>query len=107
MFLKLICITFAVSGNTSQAHNKLALEHWSVDDVADSLLSIADASISYKFRNNVSFLIYLHFYNYHYLQQIDGKALLLLTTDLMMKHMDLAFGPALKIMAHVENLKHL
>lgn len=59
---KVICLTidaqqtvyslFSVSGSIS-AHNKLPLEHWSVDDVADSLQSIADASVSYKFRNNV------------------------------------------------------
>lgn len=31
------------------------------------------------------------------LQEIDGKALLLLNSDMMMKYMDMKLGPALKI----------
>lgn len=32
-----------------------------------------------------------------HLQEIDGKALLLLNSDMMMKYMNLKLGPALKI----------
>jgi len=38
-------------------------------------------------------------------QEIDGKALLLLTSDMMMKYMGLKLGPALKLCNAVEKLK--
>ena len=40
-------------------------------------------------------------------QEIDGKALLLLTSDMMMKYMGLKLGPALKLCNAVEKLKSL
>jgi hypothetical protein len=43
------------------------------------------------------------------LQEIDGKALSLLTSDLMMKFMGLKLGPALKIsniIAKIKGRKH-
>lgn len=39
------------------------------------------------------------------LQEIDGKALLLLTPDTLQKYMGLRLGPALKICSHITNLK--
>lgn len=38
-------------------------------------------------------------------QEIDGKALLLLNSDMMMKYMDLKLGPALKICNLVNRVK--
>lgn len=40
-----------------------------------------------------------------FLQEIDGKALLLLNSDIMMKHMSLKLGPALKICNLVNRIK--
>lgn len=42
---------------------------------------------------------------YLFYQEIDGKALLLLNSDLMMKYMGLKLGPALKLCNIVEKLK--
>lgn len=38
-------------------------------------------------------------------QEIDGKALLLLNSDMMMRYMDLKLGPALKICNLVNRVK--
>lgn len=38
-------------------------------------------------------------------QEIDGKALLLLRSDVMMKYMGLKLGPALKLSFHIDRLK--
>lgn len=38
-------------------------------------------------------------------QEIDGKALLLLRSDMMMKYMGLKLGPALKLSYHIDRLK--
>lgn len=38
-------------------------------------------------------------------QEIDGKALLLLRSDMMMKYMGLKLGPALKLSFHIDRLK--
>lgn len=38
-------------------------------------------------------------------QEIDGKALLLLRSDMMMKYMGLKLGPALKLCYHIDRLK--
>lgn len=37
--------------------------------------------------------------------EIDGKALLLLRSDVMMKYMGLKLGPALKLTFHIDKLK--
>ncbi|TKC43838.1 hypothetical protein EI555_020698 [Monodon monoceros] len=37
--------------------------------------------------------------------EIDGKALLLLRSDTMMKYMGLKLGPALKLCYHIDRLK--
>lgn len=39
------------------------------------------------------------------LQEIDGKALMLLRSDVIMKYMGLKLGPALKLCHHIERLK--
>jgi len=38
-------------------------------------------------------------------EEIDGKALLLLNTDTLMRHMGLKLGPSLKIVHHIEQLR--
>ena len=38
-------------------------------------------------------------------QEIDGRALLLLRSDMIMKYMGLKLGPALKLCHHIERLK--
>ena len=38
-------------------------------------------------------------------QEIDGKALLLLNSDMLMKYMSLKLGPALKLCHIIEKLK--
>lgn len=38
-------------------------------------------------------------------QEIDGKALMLLRSDIIMKYMGLKLGPALKLCHHIERLK--
>jgi len=38
-------------------------------------------------------------------KEIDGKALLLLKSDVMMKYMGLKLGPALKLCYYIEKLK--
>jgi hypothetical protein len=39
-------------------------------------------------------------------QEIDGKALLLLNSEMMMKYMDIKLGPALKICNLVEKVNN-
>ncbi|XP_054459086.1 sex comb on midleg-like protein 2 isoform X2 [Anoplopoma fimbria] len=39
--------------------------------------------------------------------EIDGKALMLLRSDMIMKYMGLKLGPALKLCHHIERLKHV
>lgn len=39
-------------------------------------------------------------------QEIDGQALLLLTEDHLMTSMNIKLGPALKICAHINTLRH-
>lgn len=39
------------------------------------------------------------------LQEIDGRALLLLRSDAMIKYMGLKLGPALKLAFHIDKLK--
>lgn len=38
-------------------------------------------------------------------QEIDGRAFLLLNSDMMMKYMKIKLGPALKICAIIDSLK--
>lgn len=42
---------------------------------------------------------------YLFPQEIDGKALMLLRSDMIMKYMGLKLGPALKLCHHIERLK--
>ncbi|XP_057373820.1 polycomb protein Scm-like [Daphnia carinata] len=64
---------------------------WSVDDVMRYLTSV-DAGLS----------VHAQLFQKH---EIDGKALLLLTSDMMMKYMGLKLGPSLKICNSINRLK--
>jgi polycomb protein SCMH1 len=44
---------------------------------------------------------------FFFLQEIDGRALLLLTSETMMKYMGLKLGPALKLCNIIEKLKSM
>lgn len=39
-------------------------------------------------------------------QQIDGSALILLTIELLTRHLNLAYGPAVKLMAYIESKRN-
>ena len=53
----------------------------------------------------IMFTYALHMLTFTF-QEIDGKALLLLTSDMMMRYMGLKLGPALKLCHVIEKLKH-
>ena len=42
---------------------------------------------------------------YVFFQEIDGDALLLLKSEMMMKYLGLKLGPALKLCYHIDRLK--
>ncbi|CAF0811215.1 unnamed protein product [Didymodactylos carnosus] len=69
----------------------IQINHYSVEDVANFIRRI-DASFE---------PLALRFTQ----EEIDGKALLLLNTDTLMKHLGLKLGPALKIIHHIDTLK--
>ncbi|CAG9540154.1 unnamed protein product [Cercopithifilaria johnstoni] len=72
-----------------EGHQYLDLAEWSMQRVANEVENIFDASVAEKFLQN----------------QIDGKALILLTTELLIRHLEMPFGPALKMMSYIESLK--
>lgn len=43
--------------------------------------------------------------NVFFFQEIDGDALLLLKSEMMMKYLGLKLGPALKLCYHIDRLK--
>ncbi|KAL3993608.1 mbt repeat family protein [Acanthocheilonema viteae] len=72
-----------------EGHQYMDLAEWSTQRVANEVENMFDASIAEKFSQN----------------QIDGKALILLTTELLIRHLEMPFGPALKMMSYIESLK--
>ncbi|KAM3720089.1 Sex comb on midleg-like protein [Dirofilaria immitis] len=72
-----------------EGHQYSDLTEWSMQRVANEVENMFDASIAEKFLQN----------------QIDGKALILLTTELLIRHLEMPFGPALKMMSYIESLK--
>ncbi|GFS46944.1 polycomb protein Scm [Trichonephila inaurata madagascariensis] len=64
---------------------------WSVDDVIRHVCTVDQNMVTHAdlFRKH----------------EIDGKALLLLNSEMMMKYMGLKLGPALKICNLIEKLK--
>uniref|UniRef100_A0A158Q7I9 SLED domain-containing protein n=1 Tax=Elaeophora elaphi TaxID=1147741 RepID=A0A158Q7I9_9BILA len=72
-----------------EGHLYSDLTEWSIQRVANEVENMFDASIAEKFLLN----------------QIDGKALILLTTELLIRHLEMPFGPALKMMSYIESLK--
>uniref|UniRef100_A0A0M3HVK2 SLED domain-containing protein n=1 Tax=Ascaris lumbricoides TaxID=6252 RepID=A0A0M3HVK2_ASCLU len=65
------------------------LASWSVARVSGEVEATFGSVVAAKFTQN----------------QIDGKALMLLTTELLIRHLEMPFGPALKMMSFVESLK--
>uniref|UniRef100_A0A1I8EBS8 SAM domain-containing protein n=1 Tax=Wuchereria bancrofti TaxID=6293 RepID=A0A1I8EBS8_WUCBA len=72
-----------------EGHQYSDLAEWSMQRVANEVENMFDANIAEKFLQN----------------QIDGKALILLTTELLIRHLEMPFGPALKMMSYIESLK--
>lgn len=64
---------------------------WSIDDV-----------INYVISSDPSLMVHSDLFKRH---EIDGKAMLLLNSDMMMKYMGMKLGPALKICNMIEKLK--
>ncbi|XGW14688.1 hypothetical protein V3C99_000733 [Haemonchus contortus] len=65
------------------------MKQWSIEKVASELGKLLDETIVSKFVE----------------QQIDGRSLGLLTTELLMNYMGLALGPALKVIDFVESVR--
>lgn len=84
---------------------------WSIDDVVNYLIKVDetfdDPKIREKFHEHVS-LICLHVCIRHLffiLQEIDGRAFVLLTFEMMKNYMELKLGPMLKILDIIAKLK--
>ncbi|KJH50364.1 hypothetical protein DICVIV_03492 [Dictyocaulus viviparus] len=65
------------------------IRHWTIEKVANELRKLLEPAVVLKFVE----------------QQIDGRSLGLLTTDLLMTHMGLALGPALKVVDFVNSVR--
>ncbi|KAK6011013.1 hypothetical protein OSTOST_23913, partial [Ostertagia ostertagi] len=65
------------------------MKQWSIEKVANELSKLLDETIVSKFVE----------------QQIDGRSLGLLTTELLMNYMGLALGPALKVIDFVDSVR--
>ncbi|XP_030748827.1 polycomb protein Scm [Sitophilus oryzae] len=83
--------TSSVSGSPVTSLNKIPTQEWGIEDVIQFIESTDSYLGSYAdlFRKH----------------EIDGKAFLLLNSDMMMKYMGLKLGPALKICNLVSRLK--
>jgi hypothetical protein len=81
---------------------------WTVADVVRELREVEDETVLNAVQQHVGVDFnekFCIFSNCKLLQAIDGKALFLLTTDLMVKYMGLRLGPALKVVEWVEKFK--
>ncbi|KAK6745308.1 hypothetical protein RB195_011810 [Necator americanus] len=65
------------------------IKHWTIHKVATELRKLLDETMVTKFVE----------------QQIDGRSLGLLTTELLMSHMGLTLGPALKVIDFVSSVR--
>nr|CAD7445739.1 unnamed protein product [Timema bartmani] len=84
------------SENSGNAKVSTDANEWSIDDVIHHIYSV-DPTLG----------VHADLFRKH---EIDGKALLLLTSEMMMKYMGLKLGPALKIcnlVSRIDALKHL
>ncbi|KAM4606050.1 polyhomeotic-like protein 3 isoform 1-T2 [Polymixia lowei] len=81
----------AVTTSTPTTTFKSGPAQWSVEEVTAFIHTLPGCSeVAEAFR----------------IQEIDGQALLLLTEDHLMTSMNIKLGPALKICAHINALKH-
>ena len=85
---------------------------WNVEQVTNYVMQTDPNLLPHidviKFQVNKIQGIDFSFFFYYFLylsQEIDGKALLLLTTDVIMKYLGLKLGPALKLSNIIEKLK--
>jgi polycomb protein SCMH1 len=85
------------------------INDWKIEDVIQ-YISTADSSLAVHadlFRRHVSASnIFVNVNSCDFFQEIDGKALLLLNSEMMMKYMDIKLGPALKICNLVEKVNN-
>ncbi|CAG2058283.1 unnamed protein product, partial [Timema podura] len=84
------------SENSGNAKVSTDANEWSIDDVIHHIYSV-DPTLG----------VHADVFRKH---EIDGKALLLLSSEMMMKYMGLKLGPALKIcnlVSRIDALKHL
>ncbi|KAJ1374743.1 hypothetical protein KIN20_037503 [Parelaphostrongylus tenuis] len=77
--------------NTGQVAPSQPMKQWTVEVVASEMSKLLDSAIAAKFVE----------------QQIDGRSLGLLTTDLLVTHMGLALGQALKVVDFVKSVQSL
>lgn len=92
---------------------------WSVDDVIRFVQEADPQTLGPHvdlFRKHVSFKPFFFFLCFFFpvpssdfiltvQQEIDGRALMLLRSDVIMKYMGLKLGPALKLCHHIEKLR--
>lgn len=84
------CTERDVTGSSSIGQNE-DVPKWTVDDVVRFVLSASDSNTADLFKR----------------QEIDGKALLLLSADMMIRYMNVRLGPALKIANSIDRLKSI
>ena len=71
---------------------------------ADQLRSYCEADLRLCFCTGKN-LVFSRCGSYYLFQEIDGKALLLLNSDMMMKYMGLKLGPVLKLCNLIDKLR--
>jgi len=72
--------------------SSVQVSDWTVDQVVFYIYQLNDSNFS----------SYIDMFRHH---EIDGRALLLLTTDILMKYMGFKLGPALKMNNYIEKLR--
>jgi len=83
------CDTTTATSVVKKSKNEACVGNWSIEDVVEYLTEEGLEGVCGVFRGH----------------EIDGRALLLLKSDTMMKHMNLKLGPSLKVCNLIEALK--
>lgn len=115
-FFLLILVKRRSSSDESYGQTKVLKvdnpSQWNVEQVTNYVMQTDPNLLPHidviKFQVNKIQGIDFSFFFYYFLylsQEIDGKALLLLTTDVIMKYLGLKLGPALKLSNIIEKLK--
>lgn len=102
-----LAVTRSTKENPANSMPKGPANEWSIEEViqfitaTDSALGVHADLFQKHVMLHFVLKLFVHKFTYYFasfsLQEIDGKALLLLNSDMMMKYMDLKLGPALKI----------